>query len=236
MGLDAFTDDDDEENNSSRSLSGSSSTEGSTDGNDVKTTDNKASNNHTPDDMSFYGSGDADVGTRPMERKGAMSSLDSTELSSEVDGEIAFGEDRVKLHLPIFPIVTRDKEYEQGSLYRLSYPHDAQRPAWARKVVSCTGVVKTTLGEMNKELAMFMAGSVSKQEVMENFDSRLGQELTGETEVYVSYMADVFFLRDMAQADMEYRSGDLLDRDKIADKVIRPKQLRSEISKDNDDE
>jgi len=229
MGLDDFASDDDSTDSTDTSEEQSQSnkeTESTVDGVNQTLADPIEEN-----DMSFYGAADGNPGTTPMQRKGAMTNHSMADLVRTTDGEMMFGEDYVKLHLHIFTVFTRDREYKEANRYQLTYPHDPPRPAWHGKVVSCLAVIETRLGSMNKELAMFETGSTSKKRVMETFDSNLGQNLDADTQIYINFFGDVFFLRDLAQADEEFREGYMIDRDEVMSKVIRPKQLRSVLEK-----
>jgi len=221
MALDDFSTSDD----STDSTDSTDNTD--TDSNKEETTNETSSIESTqPEDMNFYGTGDNEPGTRPMERKGAMSNHSVSDLLNTTSGKLAFGEDNLKLYLPIFTIITRDNKHSSGERYELDYPHDGVTPAWNSKVVCCIGVTETRLGSINKEVAMFNVGSTSKKRVMDKIDSKLGQDLDADTTVYINMFADSFMLRDLAQANEQFRSGDIVDRDKVMTKVLNAKQLR----------
>lgn len=234
MGLDDFasgdsSDDDDEQSSSTSSSSTQSKTSnGGATGQITDPIEEK--------DMSFYGTGNADPGTRPMERKGAMSQHSVADLARTVEGELNIAEDHVKYHLPIFTIFSRDNEYSEGERYQLKHDKESPRGSWNGKVVACIGVVQTELGSMNKEVAMFEAGSPSKKRVMSTLNSNLGDDLTADTDIYINFFADAFFLRDLAQANEQFREGELIGLDDIGSKVVRPKQLRVALDQRGDED
>lgn len=220
MGLDSFSSDD----------SGTDEPkEDSTDDNNEVDTSTQQDEVHTSlgeVDMNFYGTGDGEPGTRPMERKGAMSNHSVSDLMESASDEISFYNDMVKLHLPIFTTITAGKVREQGERYILKHTKDKPKASWHNKVVACLGVVETRLGNMNKEVAMFNTGSVSKREVMEKLEVNLGEDINADTTIYINFLADAFMLRDLAQADQTFREGDLVNRDEVVSKVLNAKQLR----------
>lgn len=235
MGLDDFSSDD-----SSSSTSTSSSSDEDEDEKESNTsvdvaeiTGNKGVDNEQdlePDtDMTFYGSGDVDVGTQPMERKGAMSNHSTADLMQHAEDSIERSDDDVKFHSPTFPIITIGDEYEQGSHYKLEHTDDKPKASWHNRVVTCISSVKTTLGEMNKEVVMYAFGSPSKKQVMDKAHEMLGDDLSGDTPVYINFFGDTMFMRDMAQANIEYRSGDKLDIDKIGTHVLNKNMLRVQL-------
>lgn len=225
MGLDSYKSDDSSSSNSSSSGSSSSNNRANNSSSGGgSTAEDDTSIDET--ELTFYDNDSGQTGKRPMERKGAMSDLSTGDLVSKTEGEIGFGQDELKLHLPIFTIITADGKYEPNTLYQLSYPHDPPRPSWNNKVVICISSTETALGSVNKEVAMFEAGSTSKKRVMDRFDSRFGPNLDSNTKVSVNVFADAQMLRDLAQANEEMRSGDLVNRDKVMTKVLNAEQLR----------
>lgn len=187
-------------------------------------------------EMEFYGTGDADVSTRPMERKGAMSQHSVADLAQTVEDKLVIERDHIKFHLPIFTIFSRENEYSEGERYQLKHSKEPPRGSWNGKVVACLGVIETRLGSMNKEVAMFEAGSPSKKRVMEDLNERLGDDLSADTTIHINFFGDAFFLRDLAQANEQFREGELLGLDDIGSKVIRSKQLRVALDQREEDE
>lgn len=228
MGLDDFT----SGNGSSTSSSSSNSSSTTEETNEPDTSDDVQTREVDQAEPEFYTSGDADIGISPMQRKGAMSSFSVADILRRVDSKIEIDRDQVKYYLPIFTIITGKEEYEQGKLYELSHTKDQPRASWHSKPVVCIGVIQTQLGKMNKELAMFEAGSPSKKRVMDRFDEQLDGQVTGETEVHVAIMGDMFNLRDLAQANEQFRAGELINRDDVKNKVLRPKGLRVALDKE----
>jgi len=100
---------------------------------------------------------------------------------------------------------------------------------------TCTSVVSTRLGKMNKEMVMLAAGTTSKKRAMEFINSKFNEDVSGNTNVYISYMLDCLFGRDLAQADEQFRAGELVNRDDIARRVIQPKMLRLALERDNEE-
>lgn len=185
-------------------------------------------------EMNFYGTGEGEPGTTPMERKGAMSNHSMAELAQTADGEINVADDRVKYYLPYFTMMTREQQYYDGNRYQLKCTKDEPKPSWHGKVVACVAASETRLGSMNKELTMLETGSTSKKRVMEGLKNRLGEDIDADTNIYIQFFADIFFIRDLAQANEEFRVGDLLNREKITNKVANPKQLRVHMGKQED--
>lgn len=233
MGLENFTsgggDDDDEDEEPSSSTETTESTSSST--------DNSAPVNDTLDglDMDFYNTQNANPGTRPMERKGAMSEFTYAGLQDSKEGNVEIDRDSIKYHLPMFALLTCDQPYEQGQRYQLKHQREPPRASWNGKVVRCTTCTETTLGEVNREMVMLAAGTTSKKRAMEFMDSKFDEDISGDTTVYVSYMLDAMFARDLAQASEQFRAGDNLNRDDIARRVIQPKMLRLALDKRNED-
>jgi hypothetical protein len=181
-------------------------------------------------DREFYNTEDVDLETQPMERKGAMSNLTTSEMMEHTEGSIDRSDDDIKYHSPTFPIITTEDQYEQGSHYRLNYTDEQPKASWHNRVVTCISSVKTTLGEMNKEVVMYAFGSPSKKKVMDKATEMLGEDLDGSTDVYINFFGDSMFMRDMAQANMEYRVGDKLDRDKVGSRVLKKNMLRAGLN------
>jgi len=184
--------------------------------------------------MTFYASGDADLGANPMERKGAMSNHTTAELVDQTSGTITCEEDHVKFHAPMFPIVTANPQYEQGNMYQLKHETDNVPGSWDGRVVTCVGTISTQLSKINKEVIMFDAGSPSKKHVMEKLEDRFGQDIDGEMAVWISFFGDAMFMRDMAQANEEYKEGDKLSIDKIGKRVMNKEMLRVEVNRRDD--
>jgi hypothetical protein len=182
-------------------------------------------------DREFYNTEDVDLETQPMERKGAMSNLSTSEMMEHTEGSIDRSDDDIKYHSPTFPIITTEDQYDQGSHYRLNYTDEQPKASWHNRVVTCISSVETTLGEMNKEVVMYAFGSPSKKRVMNKATEMLGEDLNGSTTVYISFFGDTMFMRDMAQANMEYRVGDKLDRDKVGSRVLKKNMLRAGLNK-----
>lgn len=238
MGLDDFSSDD---SSSSTDSSSSSSNDEQDDEDDDLDIDEIASqlnagdsSSSTVDDddistdssMDFYGTGDVDVGTQPMERKGAMSNHSTAELMQHTEGSIERSDDDIKFHSPTFPIISIEDQYSQGDHYKLQHTDDKPRASWHNRVVTCISSVETALGEMNKEVVMYAFGSPSKKQVMDKVHEMLGDDIDGETTVYINFFGDTMFMRDMAQANIEYREGDKLNIDKIGTHVLNKNMLR----------
>jgi hypothetical protein len=224
MGLDDFT-----SGSSSSTTDDSSTTTEDEDTEDESTTTRSGGGDVDSlgdTDLSFYGTGDADVGVTPMKRKGAMSNFSTSRIMENVEAPIHIEEDHIKYHLPIFTTITSEKEYEQGKIYVLSHTADQPKASWNSKPVVCIGQIETQLGKMNKELAMFEAGSPSKKHVMERIETQLDQETSGSTDVRINVFGDMFNLRDLAQANTEFKEGKLINRDDVANRVLRPKDLK----------
>jgi len=177
-------------------------------------------------DKTFYGTGNADLGVEPMERKGAMSNYSTGELMNSADGTIESDRDDIKFHSPNFPVITRDKRYNPGDHYALKYTGDLHTVRWHNRVVSCMSCTQTELGEMNKEVVMFAVGSPSKKIAMSRLHDSIGEDIDGDTEVYLSFFGDTMFMRDLAQANMEYREGDMLNIDDIGSHLLNRNMLR----------
>lgn len=226
MGIDDFMSDD------SSSSTDNKSSNSDTDDNETKSTpDTTSSTSDVTDpiessDMTFYGTGEADVGENPMERKGAMSNHTTSQLMKHSSGEIHCDRDDVKFHSATFPVLSIDDEYEQGSHYTLKYDGDAHSTRWHNRVVSCISLKKTTLGEMNKEVIMFAVGTPSKSIAMDRLQDSLDDDLDGDTEIYLNFFGDTMFMRDLSQANMEYREEDRLNIDKIGSRLLNRDMLR----------
>jgi len=233
MGLENFTsgggDNDDDEQESSASSSSSSSSD-TTESSPAKSQDTLAST-----EMSFYGTGDADPGIRPMKRKGAMSDYSHGQLQNSKQGDLEVEKDSVKFYLPMFAMITPNPQFAEGERYELKHLKEPPRGSWNGKVVTCTSVVSTRLGKMNKEMVMLAAGTTSKKRAMEFINSKFNEDVSGNTNVYISYMLDCLFGRDLAQADEQFRAGELVNRDDIARRVIQPKMLRLALERDNEE-
>lgn len=233
MGLDDFasgggtSDDDENDTSTSKSKSGSTTSDTTSGGDEFGTLEDS--------EMTFYGNGDPDVGTRPMERKGAMSDYGVADLQQTKQGDIEVDYDSVKFFLPMFALITPNSEYEEGERYQLKHNRDVPRASWHNKVVACTTSTQTTLGKMNKEMVMLASGTTSKKRAMEFINSKFDDKVTGSTEVYISYMLDCMFARDLAQASEEFRAGDNINRDDIAKRVIQPKMLRLALERDDEE-
>lgn len=224
MGLDAFSsggsDDDDEENTSDETSSTTQSSTREAGESQVETDQVDGT------EMDFYGTDNPNPGTRPMERKGAMSGLDFGDLKEIAEDEIQIERDSVKYHLPLFMVITEDDEYTEGARYQLKHQKDTPRASWNKKVVVCTHTHQTVLGKVTKEMAMLCAGTTSKQRAIEYINTKLNTKADSDTSIYVSYMLDSMFARDMAQASEEFKEGELVNRDDITGRVIKPKMLR----------
>lgn len=229
MGLDDFIDE--AQNNGNES---NSSTEES---NDDESSDTRGGSVETDapsaDEMSFYGSGDADIGVNPMERKGAMSNFSTAKLAKDADGTIEIDRDNIKYHAPIFPIITPDDRYNNSERYQLKSTNDNVKASWDGRVVSCISSDLTKLGMLNKEFIMFTVGAHSKKIAMNRVKEIMGNDLDGHTEVHVNFFGDAMFMRDMAQSNEEYRNGETVDRDKIGSKVIKKNMLRVELEQED---
>ena len=233
MGLDDFT-------SSSSSGSSSSSSSSSSDSNSEAhggSGDSPSGVKFADDsDLTFYGSGNADIGVNPMERKGAMSDVSTAQLVQTSDGTLEFGYDNAKLYLPMFLTITADGEFSSGERYQMKYTEDGVKPGWNGRVAICINSVKTTLGELNKEVIMFSAGSPSKKHVMNRVESKLGSDIDGSTEIYINYFGNTMFMRDIAQASELFKEGNLVDIEQIGNRVFKKNMLRIGIeSKESSD-
>jgi len=233
MGLDDFT----------SSSSSSSSSSGSTDSSNSKSEahggggDSSSSVKFGDDlDLEFYGSGNADIGVNPMERKGAMSDISTSDLVQTSDGTLEFNYDNAKLYLPMFLTITSDNGFSSGERYQMKYTDDGVKPGWNGRVAVCINSVQTTLGELNKEVIMFSAGSPSKKHVMNRVESKLGSDVDGSTEIYINYFGNTMFMRDVAQASELFKEGNLVDIEQIGNRVFKKNMLRIGIeSKESND-
>ncbi len=100
------------------------------------------------------------------------------------------------------------------------------KPAWNGRVVSCMGSNKVQLGSLNKEMVMFDVGYHTKQEVMDEVESRIGDKPDGETTVYINYFGNVTFMRDIAQANNQFREGDLVNIEELGNRIFKKNMLR----------
>lgn len=223
MGLEDFIDDD-SSTTSSTSSSSSSSSSSSADVDDIGT-------DPSDHEMNFYGGPNSAPDDRPMDREGPMSDYDVSDLLSEVEDTINIESDDVKFYSPVFFFITKGVEYEGGELYQLNYDNEDPAPGWNGRVVSCLGGYNTPLGQMRQETAMFAVGEHKKSKAMEAMENNLGENIDPDTQVYVNFFGDAFMLRDLAQANSEYKEGDIINRDDVASNILRSKALRSRMSK-----
>jgi len=217
MGLDDFIDNDSSNDSSSSKSTSSSSSE----------TNNTQS--MSPDDMSFYGTGNELLDTNPLEREEAMSDYDMSDLAKTKDGTIKFDSDHVKLYAPVFYTFTSSTEYESGEYYQLVYTGDAHTTTWDGRVVTCIGSHETRLGNMSKEAAMFEVGTHKKSEAMSRMEDNLSQDIDADTTIHINFFGDAFMLRDLAQATNEFKEGDRINRDDVTSKVLRPNLLSNTV-------
>ena len=225
MGLEDFTKD--------SSSSPNTSTSSKSDSEKGEPTNERTATEELDSKMSFYGSGNCNVGTRPMERVGAMSDMSNAELAKRTNSKLMFGEDHAKLHLPIFTLIQQPDEYQVGERYIMEYPHGGVTPAWNGRVAVCIGRQRTLLGKVHKETIMFNEGTVSKQENMKKLDSKLGSDISADKEIDVYFFGYAIFMRDMAQANMQYREGDMVNRDKIVNKMLNMRQMQVAVEGNN---
>jgi len=218
MGLDDFIDDD--------SYSSSSNTQTSTQSNDTDSIERSIDSY----DMQFYGHNDKDISNNPIEREKALSDYSMSDAIHATSGEIEFETDDIKLHMPVFYLITPNPKYAQGEHYQLKYTKESPHPSWHNRVVSCVGSFDTALSDINKEVIMLALTEHDKGEVMDSLKSMLDQEVNGDELVYVSTFGDMFMLRDLAQANNEFREGDLINRDKIMHQVMSANTLASRVN------
>jgi hypothetical protein len=88
------------------------------------------------------------------------------------------------------------------------------------------GSNKVQLGSLNKEMVMFDVGYHTKQEVMDEVESRIGDKPDGETTVYINYFGNVTFMRDIAQANNQFREGDLVNIEELGNRIFKKNMLR----------
>lgn len=218
MGLEDFIDDDD----SSSSSSSSSTSSGSANTDPI-------GDNIDDYDMQFYGAGQSVPPNTPMEREEALSDYSMSKASSAVTKDIEFSNDHVKLYAPVFFTIDSNPKYEGGKHYRLVYNGETPRPSWNNRVVSCIGSYGTRLGNVHKESIMYATGEYEKSEVIKSVKKSLGEDIDEETHTYITFFGDMFMLRDLAQANHEFREGDLINRDKIMHQVLSAKTLKSRV-------
>jgi len=224
MGLEDFIDDDDDSSsNSSSSSSTTSSTSTNTDplGGDIDDYD-----------MNFYGAGNSTPRNTPMEREKAMSDYPTRQLSTIKDGEIELDSDHVKYHCPVFYMINPNPQYSSGDHYQLKYTGEVPRPSWHNRMVSCVGTHGTRLGNVQKEAVMFALGEHDKEKAMKKLRDTLGDDIDAETHVYISFFGNMMMLRDLSQANNEFREGDLINRDKIMHQVLSAKTLEARINEE----
>lgn len=220
MGLDNFTsDDNDSSSNSSSSTTSSGSTDTDPIGGDIDDYD-----------MQFYGAGNSMPQDTPMEREKAMSDFSSAQLQTIKDGEIELDSDHIKYHCPVFYTLSPNPKYSSGDHYQLKYTGEVPRPAWHNRMVSCVGTHGTRLGNVQKEAAMFALGEHDKANAMKKLKSIMGEDMGAETHVYISFFGNMMMLRDLSQANHEYREGDLINRDKMMHQVLSAKTLATRTS------
>jgi len=181
-------------------------------------------------ELTFYNK-DVNPGTTPMEREGAMSDFNHRQAFKKIDDTIESDEDNIKYHCAIFTIITRECDYEIGKRYKLKYTGGDIKPPWHNRLVSCMGTVKTELGKIHKETAMFEVGSHDKQKIMKRMNERTGEDVNALTEVNISFFGDSFQLRDLAQASHMFKAGNLVERSKIGKTVIMPNMMRLGIER-----
>ena len=228
MGLDEFT-------GGSSNSSNNTSSDNKSSSNQQDTTRQRGAKDDLSEldstDLTFYGSQNPDLGVTPMQRKGAMSNYSVSSILQRTNGVIEIDTDHVKYYLPMFTIITSNNEYNQGDIYELKHTKSEPKASWNAKPVVCMGVTETQLSNINKELAMFEAGSCSKKRVMDKFDEQLDKETTSNTDIQINFFGDMFNIRDLAQANEEFRNGQLIDRDAIESKVLRRKMLSVKLDK-----
>jgi len=220
MGLEDFIDDDD---SSSSSSSSSSTSSGSTNTDPV-------GGDIDDYDMKFYGAGNSAPVNTPMEREKAMSDYTTQQLTAIKDGEIEIDSDHVKYHCPMFYTLRPNPEYSSGDHYQLKYTGEVPRPSWNNRMVSCVGTHGTRLGNVQKEAVMFALGEHDKAKAMKKLKSIMGEDMDAETHVYISFFGNMMMLRDLSQANHEYREGDLINRDKIMHHVLSAKTLEARMN------
>lgn len=241
MGLDDYLNGDDSKNSSSDSDS-SSDDSSSADANMVtqtnKIVENGGGEDTFPSDLTpgYDPSDEASIRMHPMEREGAMSEFTTAELAKTADGTITRDEDQIKFHLPVFPIIETEDKYEAGNHYQLEYEEGYTGAMWNGRVVTCIGTVETQLGKINKEVVMFHAGSADKEQVMERTKERLGDDIDGETDVYISLFGDAMYMRDLAQANQQYRAGSRLNIDDVSGRVLNKNILHLAVTDPDDNE
>jgi hypothetical protein len=230
MGLDEFISDDEDDGLNTSNSSSSSDKSSNDDSVDFGETDEI----QPPDtDMDFYNPTNQFPENLPMEREGAMSEQSMSDLAQMKEDDIRFDEDHVKLYAPVFYIFIGDREYDPGMYYQLHYDGDGHSVTWDGRVVVCMGAYSSRVGNMNKEVALFEAGTTDKSEAMESMKSKLGDDVDPDTQMTMYFFSDAFMLRDLAQASNEYREGSVINRDKIVSNVLHANVLQHRV--DNDD-
>jgi len=222
MGLEDFIDDD--SNSSSSSSSSTSQSSDSTATDDVSTSLGDI-------DMQFYGAKNHSTPKNmPMEREDGLSDYKMADVVSQTTGNIEFDSDDIKLYMPVFYLITPNPEYAGGEHYQLKYNSDTPRPSWHNRVVSCVGCYGTRLGSVHKEVAMLAVSQHDKGKAMKEMREKLGDDMNKEQQVYISFFGDMFMLRDLAQANNQFREGDLINRDKIMHHVLSAKTLEARMN------
>jgi len=217
MGEDDSTDDSSDSGNTSAPRS------------DVGDEESKDDHYGTDVDMEFYGSGNADIGKNPLERRGAMSNFTPSDLVKEKDGDITIDEDNIKFYAPMFTILTAEQKYESGEHHQLKSTLDAPKPSWNGRIVSCIGSMGIKLGKLNKEVVMFNTGSHSKKKAMQGVKDIMGDGVDGNDTIYVNFFGDAMFMRDLAQANHELRTDQLVDLEEIGSRVVRKNMIKQSI-------
>lgn len=227
MGLDDFT-------------SGDTTNSGDDNESNKDENENKSSDTNSTDEvdkeiaseMDFYGSANYDPGTTPMEREGVMSEQSTQDLLDQKDGDIEIESDHIKYYTPVFYIIGEIEEYDQGNQYRLTYQDSGVKPAWHNRVVTCIGVTQTSLGKINKEVVMYDVGLHQKSDVMDAVASNLGDNISANTPLEISFFGEPMFMRDLAQASNKYKDNDVVNRDLVRNKVMRRNMLRLKLEED----
>lgn len=102
------------------------------------------------------------------------------DVRKTIEGKLTPHDDQFKYHMPIFPHIERNKEYNFGSRYKLNIPNGM---ILISGTVSCIYMRNVTLSSIPRELIMLDTGNTEKEKCYSVLQDRFNEEVSDDTTV-----------------------------------------------------
>jgi len=149
-----------------------------------------------------------------IDLNGPLGYSDVQDYNDSFGENITFEQNNTKFYAPVFIHVTSEPISEPGKRHSTRLEPDIA-PGWTYQGISCISVTEMKLRELPRESAMLDTGYIEFDEVKSEYESRFGEEVTGDTTIYVHTFAKTIPIGRLAASNYAFSKDGEVDQTKL---------------------